>query len=115
MDGSILPQQQLAEISYEIALLRKQLEEVVGPNSSEYWLATRSAVEALRSQGVTRTRELTDYITWGVLPINNEHVRDTSMGNGRCTYEFNIPKCAEKIAWWKGLTPDERFRFRNPG
>lgn len=105
----------LAQLALDVAHLGNQLaglKESLNPRAlsahQEVWLQTQEATQALKTQGIRSPEELRELVRWGVLPIDNEHIRDASLSPGRPKYEFNIPKCTEQIAWWKALSATER-------
>ena len=105
--------QVLAQLCLSVEEIKSRLQSQQQNPSSHAagWRPTKDAAIALEGQGISTAKELRELVRWGVLPVDGEHVRDVSMSPGRPSYEFNISKCAEQIAWWKGLTASERKDF----
>ena len=102
----------VARMGDELASLQERLSDLrAAPLVPEqYWLSTKDAAKSpsLKAQGITSPEELRDLVRWGVLPVDNEHVRDVALSPGKAIYEFNLVLCAQQIAWWKGLEAWER-------
>jgi hypothetical protein len=103
----------VARMGDELASLKERLSDLRSSSSTtpeQFWLATTEAAKSihLKAEGISSPEELRELVRWGVLPVNNEHVRDVALSPGKAIYEFNVLLCARQIAWWKGLDSWER-------
>ncbi|NEQ47524.1 MAG: hypothetical protein F6K00_29875 [Leptolyngbya sp. SIOISBB] len=102
----------VARMGDELASLKDRLSDLRSSSliPDQYWLSTKEAAKSqtLKAQGISNPEELRDLVRWGVLPIDNEHVRDVALSPGKAIYEFNVMLCAQQVAWWKSLEAWER-------
>lgn len=94
----------------EVRALRQEVAALRSNNLpiGDVWLRTNAAAEALATQGVTSGQVLRRFVQSGVLSEAQGQIRNASSGSGRAEWEFNIAACSDRIAWFKGLSADQR-------
>ena len=94
---------EVRELRQEVAAMR-----VTSAPIGDVWMRTNDAAEALKTQGVASGQVLRRFVQDGVLSEAQGHIRNASSGSGRPEWEFNISACSDRIAWFKGLSWDQR-------
>lgn len=101
----------LEHVMIELQAIRQRLDNLQGVAVDE-WLPTSQAWGKLQRQGIASAQSLREHVQKGILVVDDEQVRDVSESPGRSTYEFNIPKCLERLAWYKTLPLEERLQIQ---
>jgi hypothetical protein len=86
---------QVGTLTSEVMQLRSLLTNA--PNQNEGWAGANEAAEALKSEGVKNALKLQRLRLDGAFSEAKGEIRNVSQGEGRPTWEYNIPKCRQAL------------------
>lgn len=98
-------EQQNKTLMQEVATLREELRRRL--TTTEEWLDTSKAAQALQGVGVRSISHLRELLYRGVLSVESGEIRNTGTAR-KPNWQFNIPKCAEAVSYFYSLSEGTR-------
>jgi hypothetical protein len=86
---------QVSTLTSEVASLRSLVSGT--PTHSEGWMGAKESAKALKNEGVISHHKLQRLRLDGAFSEQRGEIRNISHGEGRPTWEYNIPKCRQAL------------------
>jgi hypothetical protein len=86
---------QISALTSEVVQLRSLLTNA--PSQNEGWASAKEAAEALKNEGVKNALKLQRLRLDGAFSEQRGEIRNVSQGEGRPTWEYNVPKCRSAL------------------
>lgn len=86
---------QVSSLTSEVVQLQKLISGA--PTHTEGWAGAKEAAAALKSEGVKNPMKLQRLRLDGAFSEQRGEIRNVSQGEGRPTWEYNVPKCRQAL------------------